>query len=220
MSEQGLTERDWAILGAAFEPSEIGNNGGKPYVKPRAIRKRLRMVDPNYRTDIDTHIQVIGDVVTVWGGLSLKGVRHACSKSKNVNCWRKVQVDDKDASKGHQYVRVDEYEYARELANAIMKAKTGLLARGAETFDVGDYLKDKSSPTPPSLASVLKEQPQHWALNGGGQRFEAMMNQLGLKWADVQSALEPGKTLARLSDTTLDEETASRSLRVIAERKP
>jgi hypothetical protein len=60
------------------------------------------------------------------------------------------------------------------------------------------------------LAATLKEWladgvVMHWALNGGGRRFQQRMAELGLKWEHVNQSLEPGKTLEKLSDTTLED---------------
>lgn len=57
----------------------------------------------------------------------------------------------------------------------------------------------------------------HWALNGGGVRINDQMKRLGLAWADVAKAIEPGKPLLRLSDTTLNEDQVSIRLDEIAE---
>ena len=210
---EGLTPRDYAILEAAFLPAELGKKSGHTYVKRSAIMQRLRLVDPGYETRVDTAaVQIIGDVVTVCGSLTLKGITQHNTCSKNVECWRKK--DPNDASKG--YVRVDEYEYARELANAIMKAATGLLHRCAASFGVGVYLVEKRDA--PSLASVLNPQPDHWALNGGGERVNARIKALGLNVSSVLLTLEPGKSLNRLSQTTLTEDQVMARLDELAKK--
>lgn len=57
---------------------------------------------------------------------------------------------------------------------------------------------------------------QHWALNGGGTRINEKMKSLKLSWDDVKAAIEPGKTLDRLSDTTLLEWQVDARLKEIA----
>lgn len=237
---EGLTARDYQILEAAFLPAEIGSKDGKPYIKRSAIMRRLRLVDPGYIPDIDTIVQVVGDTVTVWGTLTLKGVTHRASSSVAVGAWR---IEDPKATI-KTYVRVGDYEYARALANAQKIAATLLLFRCAETFGVGLYMKEKT--TTPSLASVLNakptapnipppppesppmpsnvtklgpqpepesEIPKHWALNGGGERIKQKMHTLGLDWhRDLKAQIEPGKTLEKLSYTTLTEEQVSTRL--------
>lgn len=205
MSEQGLTERDYAILEASFEAHELGKKNEHTYVKRSAIERRLRLVDLNWKNDVDTIVQVIGDTVTVWGSLTLKGVTRRNSASRNVNAW---------ASKANGGARIGESDYARELANAQMKATTALIFRCAEAFGVGLYLKEKTSA--PSLASVLNDTPPHWALNGGGKRIDTKMKALGLKWEDVSKVIEADKVLVRLSETALTEEQVSNRLDEIA----
>lgn len=205
-----LTERDYEILAAGFPTDEIGEKDGKPYPKRSAIMKRLRLVDPGYVPDVDTIVQQVGDTVTVWGSLTLKGVTHRASASVAVNAWR---VEDPKAPK-KTYVRVGDYEYARELANAQKKAATALLFRCAETFGVGLYIKEKTAGVP--LSAVLAKHA-HWALNGGGERISTKMKALSLEWPLIKTQIEPGKTLERLSDTTLSEDQVSIRLDEIAD---
>lgn len=234
MSNEGLTERDYKILTAGFLPEEMGKLGGYPYVKRSAIHRRLRLVDRNWSNNVETFVQVIGDTVTVWGSLTLKGVTRRNAVSKNLIAY---------ASKENGGERIGEAEYARELANTIKKATSLLIFRCAEAFEIGLYMKEKR--TPHTLASVLNEgrseppagalpsnvtilpdmlppeppsgdPPKHWAHNGGGERINAKMKTLNLTSAEVLQALEPGKTLARLSETSLTEEQVSTQLDVIA----
>lgn len=58
---------------------------------------------------------------------------------------------------------------------------------------------------------------KHWALNGGGQRIQALLNKHRLKWEDVKGSIEPGKTLEKLSDTALLEWQVEARLNEIAE---
>lgn len=212
MSEQqGLTPRDYAILEAAFDASEIGAKDRQPYVKRSAIMRRLRLVDPGYFPDIIPHVEHVGDTVTVWGTLTLKGVKHTASSSVYINAWRK---EDPKADKS-AYVRVNDFEYARELASAQKKAATLLLFRCAETFGLGLYLKEKVSA--PSLASVLDDTPKHWSAGPGGERIKALMTELKLDNAAIKETLEPGKTLTKWGDTTLTEEQVSVRLKEIAD---
>lgn len=244
MSNEGLTERDYKILTAGFLPEEMGKLGGYPYVKRSAIHRRLRLVDRNWSNNVETFVQVIGDTVTVWGSLTLKGVTRRNAVSKNLIAY---------ASKENGGERIGEAEYARELANTIKKATSLLIFRCAEAFEIGLYMKEKREPH--TLVSVLGAQPQpqpspvdglkvsvvdkllvlpenqppapdagseppeppkHWAHNGGGERINAKMKTLNLTSAEVLQALEPGKTLARLSETSLTEEQVSTQLDVIA----
>lgn len=239
---EGLTPRDFQILEAPFPDAETGMKGKHIYIKRSAIMRRIRLVDPGYTMKNDTYVQINGDVVTVWGELTIKGVTHHDSCSKNVEAWRKQDNGD--------YTRVNEYEYSRELANAIMKAQTGLLHRCASRFGLGVYLLEKSNP--PSLASVLGEQPkptnvtplptpppaasepppqpqpsrlgqspkkQAWTINGGVPLFEKRMNELGLRFADIATELEPGRTLLAVIDISLPLDETLKRLLGIAEAK-
>lgn len=206
MSEQGLTARDYAILEAAFDASEIGTKDKHSYVKRSAIERRLRLVDPNWKNDIDTFVQVIGDTVTVWGSLTLKGTTRRNSASKNVSAW---------ASAANGGERISDAAYSRELANAIMKANTALIFRCAEAFGVGLYLKEKTAA--PSLASVLDDTPKHWSAGPGGERIKALMTELKLDNAAIKETLEPGKTLTKWGDVALSEDQVILRLKEIAD---
>lgn len=74
-----------------------------------------------------------------------------------------------------------------------------------------------------ALAKTLRAwlddgEPLHWAKNGGGQRFNARMQALGLKADVVLSSLEAGRTLERLSDTTLTEAEALARLEILTQK--
>lgn len=75
-------------------------------------------------------------------------------------------------------------------------------------------LTGKVIPTPgAALGETLKAwaidgAPLHWAKNGGGLRFNARMKALNLTPDYVLGLLELGRTLEKLSDTTLDETAA------------
>lgn len=246
MTEQGLTERDYKILTAGFLPEEMGKNSKYDYIKRSAIHRRLRLVDRNWSNDVDTYVQVIGDTVTVWGTLTIKGVSRRNCASKNLVAY---------ASKENGGEHISEAEYARELANTIKKATSSLIFRCAEAFEIGLYMKEKR--TPHTLASVLNEgkpepkpsgplpanvttlptttppvtespapdappppdPPKHWALNGDGERIKKRMNDLGLTGVEVLAALEPDKVLAKLSDTSLTYENVYRRLDEISAQK-
>lgn len=67
-------------------------------------------------------------------------------------------------------------------------------------------------------AWLLDGTPLHWAKNGGGQRFNARMKELGLTSEFVLAYLEAGRALEKLSDTTLDEGAAMARLDELAEQ--
>lgn len=62
--------------------------------------------------------------------------------------------------------------------------------------------------------------PAHWALNGGGQRMAARMNELGLTWAQIADKLQPGTSLSRMSETTLTEAEFAQRLTALATPPP
>lgn len=68
-------------------------------------------------------------------------------------------------------------------------------------------------------AWLLDGTPLHWVKNGGGQRFNARMKELGLTAEFVLAYLEAGRALEKLSDTTLDEGTAMARLEELAAEK-
>lgn len=112
-----------------------------------------------------------------------------------------------------------EYEFdvvaEMDMTNTLMVTKTRI-----------PKLTGKVIPTPDGkLGETLKAwlldgTPLHWAKNGGGQRFSARMKALGLTGDYVLTFLEPGRELARLSDTALDEQAALARLDELAQQKP
>lgn len=68
-------------------------------------------------------------------------------------------------------------------------------------------------------AWLLDGTPLHWVKDGGGQRFNTRMKELGLTGEYVLAYLEEGRPLEKLSDTTLTEAQAFERLEALAESK-
>lgn len=73
----------------------------------------------------------------------------------------------------------------------------------------------------PEVAQVIKDwltdgiEP-HWATGPGRERVRALLIELGLRWADIDSLIEPGRVLTGLKDTALTEEAFTARLTEIA----
>ena len=75
-------------------------------------------------------------------------------------------------------------------------------------FTDAEFEVIEDTPAPPAH--------KHWATNGGGQRVAAQMNTLGLTWAQIADHIEPGRSLNRMSETTLTEAEFAQRLTALA----
>ena len=101
----------------------------------------------------------------------------------------------------------------QEVRRMDVKAAAGLMGKGANRrIDTG-----VATPEPVNVVTV--DPPKHWALNGEGEKVNALMHQLGVKWDEIKGAIEPGRTLDRLSDTTLSREQVEIVIKQVAEGK-
>lgn len=215
-----LTEQDIALLEKPFELDEHGfrdgntPDDGKPYIHRLALKHRLDSIDRGWKLSPNLRdIQIINDVVAIPGTLTIKGV-----EQENVST-AIIQRFDKDG------VEVKPYTLAQNTVLAIKSATSGLLQRCLQSFGCGMYLKSqafKGIKTRAALKLAIDKlaTPVHWAHGDGGKRINALMTELKLDGAAIKEALEPGKTLTKMSETTLNEtQVILRLLEIATEKK-
>lgn len=201
------------ILKALKKPFSLDEHRflqGNPYILKQAIRDRLSEVDPAWSTTPPEIINVHGDSIVLRGGLTVCEITRYSIGTGIVNSTRK-RTDDVDGKKITRVAPLEGYDLAREQNKAYKAADSDLLPRCAVEFGVGAYLKDRprgqsEGEFPQWLNGLLSK--YHWAYNGAGKRFGELLKAYGLQWNDVNSIIEPGRTLRGLSDISLDEITA------------
>jgi hypothetical protein len=116
------------------------------------------------------------------------------------------------------------YDLAREISKAHKTAQSDLLPRCAADWNIGAYMREaamKNITTPTLLDRHLKQlmtewdARQHWAANGKGEAFKALITALGIRWDAIKTQLEPGRTLTGLSDISLSFDEAVKALAAI-----
>jgi hypothetical protein len=205
-----MTPEQIALLTKPFKPSEHGFLNGSPYVLKSAIRRRLAEVDPTWSLGQPLHLTTENDVVVMSGSLMVCGItRHEIGTGI-------ITRTKKDKSTG-EYIDLPAYEIARNVAKAFKTAASDILPRAAVQFGVGQYLKDITPNergqinTPDALAAWLKRYhtPAHWSLTPDGQpsaqglQIAEHIKSRGLSTTAVLAYVESGRTLKRISDTTL-----------------
>ena len=199
-----LSDQQVQLLQKPFEVHEHGFLNRNPFIKKSAILTRLHKVDPAWSISSPVLVAAINDSITMSAGLTISGVvRHAVGTGL-INRFAK---DGVERSPG---------DIMRETSKAMKSADSDLLPRCASKFGVGAYLRDMTKPERDavneenSLKRFLEElskklPPVHWALNGGGERIAAEIRALKLERDHILQNVEQGRTLTRLSDTTLTE---------------
>jgi hypothetical protein len=206
-----MDEKTLALLDKPFTIEEHGyvDRVGF-YILKSAIHRRLREIDPHFRTTAPEIMLIDDDIVVMKGGLTLLGdTRHPVGTGKIDRVkWDKEKKQD---------VPLTPAEIVRNRLKAIKQAASDLLPRGAALFGIGDYMRDvpKDMRTKDEFPGYLRNlmakwerdnQPPHWALNGGGKRVQQLMSLWELPWSFVAANVEgSGQTLAKMSETTLSE---------------
>lgn len=200
-----LTEAQQAKLEAPFKLEEHRiDPSGNVYIDKAAIRRRLSQVDPGWSQTPPLVVSQTPNTVTLSATLTIAGSTRSASGVAIINRWKKV-----DGKK----VELVDYDLCRAERLAYKSADADILPRCAQQFNVGVYLKVdaiKNVKTEAALKDFLaKLTPApvaaHWADNGGRQRVAAFLAKVGLEWAAIKDIVEPGKVLALLNETTLDE---------------
>lgn len=217
-----LTDEAIRQLKKPFSVSQHRWVQNNPYILKEAIRERLYEVDSRWTNTPPEILNIHGDSIILRAGLTVCEVTRFAIGTGIIQSTRKVKrVED-----GKEIVvteNLEGFELAREQNKAYKSADSDLLPRCAIEFGVGAYLKDKPKDIKSQqdfsawINKLLAAHSGHWAFNGGRQRFTDAMKEYQVRWADVATQLEPGRTLHQLSDTTLSEEEAMKRLLAIIE---
>lgn len=202
-------DRIQALIEKPFEFSEHGylDKAGY-YILKSALRDRLNQLSPRWRNTAPELMHMEDDLVVMRGGLTLFGeTRYAIG----TGIIQRTRYDKATKTE----VPLGSFEISRQKAKAMKSAARDLLPRAALEHGIGEYIrdmpkkvKDGSEADFKDWLNSLRERwtqrwPQHWAFNGGGKMVSALMTAWDVPWATVAAQIEPGKTLTRLSDTSL-----------------
>jgi hypothetical protein len=210
-----LCEKPFALDEHDFVWKDDKKSNGTPYIKKDAIRRRLNQLDPHWRSTPPEVQSITGDVVIMRGGLTLLGdTRYAIGTS--------IIQTERKGKDGKPPTPIVGYDLAREIAKAHKAAQSDLLPRCALEWNICTYLRGGRVKTVinfTALDSYLKQlmtewdARQHWAANGKGEAFKALIKALGISWEmTIKTQLEPGRTLTGLSDITLSFDDAVKVL--------
>lgn len=195
----GLTPEQITLLEKPFALNEHDYTPqGEPYIKKSALRHRLRQVDPSYQMGPQELLSADSDLIMMRGSLTV------CGCTVYGVGIGKITREKTDGT------IITGAKLTNEVAKANKQAASDILPRAAVELNCGAYLKDKPRDIKKDkfadwLAKLAGSFSTHWAANGGRDRAQAMLIELGMKWVDVHTLIEPGKVLNRLEETTLSE---------------
>lgn len=189
-----------------------GKNGKQEidsvYIRKDALRRRLTMIDHRWQTMPPELMSIEGNVITMRGSMIFLGTTRT---GIGTGIIQTTKYDRTSKSK----IPIEGYELDRQIAKTMKTANTDLLPRLCIEWNIGSYLR----PVPKTivtaddfrtwLESKVKEwehiytAQRHWAANGKGTLFNAMVKEYGLSWNTVRAQLEPGRVLNSLRDITL-----------------
>lgn len=178
------------------------------YILKDAIRRRLWSIDAKYQTLPPEMLHIQGNVITMGGTMIFLGASRT-SVGTGI-----IQTTKRDYD-NNRTVELEGYELDRQIAKTIKTANTDLIARLALEWNIGSYLRPlpKTVKKEEDFRKFLEGKVQiwearyagmgHWAANGKGTLFNALVKEYGLSWNTVRAKLEPGRTLNTLRDITL-----------------
>lgn len=197
-----LTDAQIEALAAPFKPSEHGWVNGSPYLLKSAIMSRLSQVDPAWSISQPTVVHQSEDIIVLSANLTIGGVTRS-------GLGTGIIIRSKTDRKTNTTTEVTGYELAKNISKAWKSATSDLLPRAANNFAVGAYLRDAPKKTPQEfnahIEDLLHERATIWTRNGGRERVKTILEALSLTWAQIAPFVEPGRSLDKLSDTTLTE---------------
>lgn len=116
-------------------------------------------------------------------------------------------------------VQRDGMEYEFDVVGEMDMDNTLIISKSRIVELTGAVIAKPGAPLAELLYAWLSSgAAPHWGANGGGQRFNDRMHAHNLQPAYVLAELEPGRTLTRLSDTTLSESAALARLDELAQQ--
>jgi hypothetical protein len=203
-----MDDKTMSLFDKPFSIEEHGYVKGVGfYILKSALHRRVREIDPRFRTTPPELMHLDDDMVMMRGGLTILGDTRFAVGTGRIDRM-KWDMDKK------QEVSLSPAEIIRNKIKAMKQAASDLLPRGAGGFGIGDYMRDvpREARTPAEFpewlahlytAWVAKYPPAHWAHNGGGETVKTLILLWGLHWQTIASSIEPGIILTRLSDTSL-----------------
>lgn len=209
-----------AILERPFALDEHGFVNGNPYIRKNAIRHRLTEVDPSWTISEPEIMAMTDEVVVMRGTLTVNGVTRAAVGSATI--LRHQRIEHKDQP--DEYIPLNPVEQTRQVSKACKAAASDIIARAALEFGIGVYLKEipkgKNDPKINNFDALerylktLTPTPKHWALNGGGEKFNARRAELGI----TQGAVFKHFRISRLGEINLSFEDAMAQLETLADQ--
>lgn len=196
------------------------------YIRKDALRRRLTLIDHKWQTLPPELMGIEGNVITMRGTMLFLG---STRTGVGTGIIQTTKYDRVSKSR----VPVEGYELDRQIAKTMKTATTDLLPRLCIEWNIGSYLRPlpKNVKTQSAfrfwLEGKVKEWEQlyasqrHWAANGKGTLFNAMVREYGLSWNTVRAQLEPGRVLINLRDISLsDVQAFARLAEIRAELRP
>lgn len=139
-----------AFLEKPFELDEHGFVEGNPYILKRAYRKRFNNIDPHWSEGAPEVIAHINNVISIRMSIVVSGaMRYGVGTGI-------VQASRKDKNTGAK-IPLDGFDLDREYAKAIKSAASDALARAAQEFNVGWYLREIPKPFKDRFGAAKKD---------------------------------------------------------------
>lgn len=139
-----------AFLEKPFELDEHGFVEGNPYILKRAYRKRFNNIDPHWSEGAPEVIAHINNVISIRMSIVVSGaMRYGVGTGI-------IQTSRKDKNTGAK-IPLDGFDLDREYAKAIKSAASDALARAAQEFNVGWYLREIPKPFKDRFAAAKKD---------------------------------------------------------------
>lgn len=137
-------------LEAPFGLDEHGFVEGNPYILKRAYRRRFSSVDPHWSEGAPEVIAHINNVISIRMSIVVAGaMRYGVGTGI-------AQTSRKDKNSGEK-IPLDGFDLDREYAKALKSAASDALARAAQEFNVGWYLREIPKPFKDRFAAARKE---------------------------------------------------------------
>ncbi len=208
-----LTEQQIHDLAEPFYPSEHGWVNA-PYLLKSAIMQRLNQIDPAWSISQPTVMYQSDEIVVLSANLTVCGITRA-------GVGTGIILRTKTDKTTKEVLPIEGFELLKSISKAWKAATSDLLPRAATNFGVGAYLRNvPKNLTQPMFNDWVKkiraDYGQNWAYNGGRARVKALLDGLGLTWAQIASVIEPGRSLNQLTDTTLHEDEFTARVGIIA----
>lgn len=207
MEAMQACEKPFAFDEHAFIKKKGTEEIDSVYIAKDALRRRLTLIDPRWSSHQPELIGIHNNVVEKRGSMTFLGVTRSAVGTGIIQATK---------TWNNKTVPLEGYELDRQVSKALKTAASDLLPRLCLEWNIGTYLRPFPKDTVKTEAQFrtwlderLKVWEQryagmrHWAANGKGTLFQALVKEYGLSWETVRTQLEPGRTLTGLRDITL-----------------